>query len=315
MKILHINSVRLWELRNAIHFRHMEYFGEMFITFPDVALLVTDELAEFNRLLAIERIAYKFNRKSPLTSLISEMDVNIMRDLHGLTHSIKAALYSHDPQVAAAAIILDERLHQLGNIYDRTLDEQTSTISKLTDDFTGRLAVEASKVGVNLWVTYIGDDNEAIKTMMSERNAEVSKRPTGNLRDGIRPKIEAVYKTIAGKINADITTNGETLCGAFVRQLNVEIAYVNEHDTTHHNRKNIEAATAVPIAVQNFTGKVITHIPELYYEEEGHPTVELVFAVDFMVTYKDNLYVGNAEIIVHGKGAFKGKKIISFNIV
>ncbi|MDR3308932.1 MAG: DUF6261 family protein [Tannerella sp.] len=292
----------------------MEVFGDFFVIFKDVALLVPDELAEFNRLLAIERAVHNFDRKSPFTVRIHENDENTVRDMHGLTHSIKAALYSHDPQVVKSARILDERLQQLGIIYNMHFDEQTATITKLTDDFTGRLAADATKVGVNLWVTYIMEDNEAIKSLMSKRAAEISNRPSGDMRFGIRPEIEAVYKRITGIINANIVSNGEALCGDFVRQLNVKIAYVNEHDVHHHNLKNIADAIAAPIPVQTCTGKVIIPIPELHYAEEGRPTVELIFTVDFTVTYKDNLNAGDAEIIVHGKGNFKGQKIITFNI-
>jgi hypothetical protein len=301
-------------LRNAGHYHFDEYFSNMFNVHKDVALLVTDDLAEFNRLLAIERIEYKFDRSSPFTEQIIETDVQTKNDLHGLTNAVKTALFSHDPQVAASAHTLEERLKQLGIIYDKPLDEQISTVEKLTDDFTGILAVDVTKIGATSWVTYIINDNVAMKTLMAERNAEVSNRPTGDMRDGIRPEIEGVYKIITGKIDANIVTNGEALCGAFVRELNVEIAYVNEHDTPHRNHKKMEDAIAAPIPVQSYTGKVIVPIPELHYVEEGKPTVELIFTVDFTVTYKDNLNAGDAEIIVHGKGDYKGQKIITFNI-
>jgi hypothetical protein len=314
MEILHIKAVKTKDMRNAAHYQFMEVVSSLLATHKDVALLVPTELAEFNRLLAIERAVYDFDRKSPLTIRINELDEQTRNDLHGLTDAVKSALHSHDPQVAASALLLDERIQQLGTIYDMPLEEQTATLTKLTDDFTGRLAVDVTKVGVNSWVTYILNDNLAIAGLMQQRSAEVSNRPHGQLRKGIRPEIEAVYKIIAGLIDANIVTNGETLCGAFVRQLNVEIAYFNEHDTPHHTRKNIADAVAVPVPVQTYTSEPIIVIPELHFVEEGQPTKKLVFATDFTVTYKDNVNVGDAEITVHGKGIYKGTKIITFNI-
>ncbi|MDR3236031.1 MAG: hypothetical protein LBT48_04805 [Prevotellaceae bacterium] len=53
---------------------------------------------------------------------------------------------------------------------------------------------------------------------------------------------------------------------------------------------------------------------EAHYREEGKPTVELVFAKDFDVTYKNNTDVGTADLTIHGKGAYKGQKLTTFNI-
>jgi hypothetical protein len=57
------------------------------------------------------------------------------------------------------------------------------------------------------------------------------------------------------------------------------------------------------------TGKAITPIPVMYYEG-----TELVFAVDFSLTYKNNVDVGEATVIMHGKGRFNGQHIRKFNI-
>jgi hypothetical protein len=301
-------------MRNAAHYQFMDVFGNLFVVYKDVALLVPTELTEFNRLLAIERTAYNFDRKSPLTIRINELDEQTGNDLHGLTDAVKSALHSHDPQVAESARMLYERIQQLGIIYSMPLEEQTATVTKLTDEFTGRLAVDVTKVGVNSWVTYILNDNLAITGLMQQRSAEVSNRPQGRLRNGIRHEIEAVYKRITGILDANIVTGGEALCGALVRQLNVEIAYFNEHDTPHRTRKNIADTVAVPVPVQTYTGEPVIVIPELHCVEEGQETKKLVFATDFTVTYKDNINLGDAEITVRGKGTYKGTKIITFNI-
>ncbi|MDR3261023.1 MAG: hypothetical protein LBT78_04225 [Tannerella sp.] len=35
---------------------------------------------------------------------------------------------------------------------------------------------------------------------------------------------------------------------------------------------------------------------------------------DFTVTYRKNIEVGTADLIIHGKGAYKGTKTVTFNI-
>jgi hypothetical protein len=87
------------------------------------------------------------------------------------------------------------------------------------------------------------------------------------------------------------------------------VKYFNEHSHVK-TKKDIETAIVETIPDQTFTGEQIIVIPQVRYEDRM-----LVFATDFTVTYSNNIQRGNAELIVHGKGEFKGKKIVTFNIV
>jgi hypothetical protein len=70
-----------------------------------------------------------------------------------------------------------------------------------------------------------------------------------------------------------------------------------------------------PIETLPYTGKAVTPVPVAYYRGDGEkPTVELVFAKDFSVTYKNNVEVGTADVTLHGKGHYKGQKTVTFNI-
>jgi hypothetical protein len=50
------------------------------------------------------------------------------------------------------------------------------------------------------------------------------------------------------------------------------------------------------------------------YTDSKGAQLELVFAKDFTLTYKGNDRVGTATISIHGKGAYKGVKVVTFNI-
>jgi hypothetical protein len=52
----------------------------------------------------------------------------------------------------------------------------------------------------------------------------------------------------------------------------------------------------------------------VHYREDGKETVQLSLGADFAVTYKNNVHVGTAELTIHGKGAYKGQKTVTFNI-
>ncbi|MDR3132535.1 MAG: hypothetical protein LBU42_00730 [Prevotellaceae bacterium] len=69
-----------------------------------------------------------------------------------------------------------------------------------------------------------------------------------------------------------------------------------------------------PIDVQQYTERAITPVPKVHYRKEGQPTAVLSLGKDFEVTYKNNTNVGMAEVTVHGKGDYKGKKMTTFMI-
>ncbi|MDR1455786.1 MAG: hypothetical protein LBJ01_09055, partial [Tannerella sp.] len=55
-------------------------------------------------------------------------------------------------------------------------------------------------------------------------------------------------------------------------------------------------------------------LTKVYFREEGHPTLELVFAKDYYVTYRNNIEVGTATMTIHGKVAYRGQVTVKFNI-
>ncbi len=69
--------------------------------------------------------------------------------------------------------------------------------------------------------------------------------------------------------------------------------------------------SAEPTSDMNtYTGAEIT--PEISVRSEG---TELVKGTDYELTYKDNINVGTATVIVTFKGNYKGERTVNFNIV
>jgi hypothetical protein len=71
--------------------------------------------------------------------------------------------------------------------------------------------------------------------------------------------------------------------------------------------------SAAPIDKQQYTGKPITPIPQVFVKA-GDDVRELRFSVDFTVTYRNNTDVGEAKVIVHGKGKYSGSYKSAFHI-
>jgi hypothetical protein len=63
-----------------------------------------------------------------------------------------------------------------------------------------------------------------------------------------------------------------------------------------------------------YTGSAVTPIPRVFFGAEGEKAVELQFSVDFFVTYRDNTKVGEAKVLVHGKGKYCGSYASTFHI-
>ncbi|MDR0412621.1 MAG: hypothetical protein LBH61_02280, partial [Dysgonamonadaceae bacterium] len=125
----------------------------------------------------------------------------------------------------------------------------------------------------------------------------------------IRRRIDTVYREMVKLIDAYIIVNGEKGYDQFVKELNYRIAYAKDHDL-NQTKISIKKVDIVTIPDQVYEGKPVVALPEVYYKEK-----QLIFATDFDVTYKDNNQPGLATLVVHGKNAYKGKKILTFRIV
>jgi hypothetical protein len=51
-------------------------------------------------------------------------------------------------------------------------------------------------------------------------------------------------------------------------------------------------------------------LPEVFFDDN-----KLVFTKDYELSFRDNNAVGTASVTIRGKGAFKGVKTVSFNII
>jgi uncharacterized linocin/CFP29 family protein len=55
-------------------------------------------------------------------------------------------------------------------------------------------------------------------------------------------------------------------------------------------------------------------VPEVLFVTPKDGTLKLELGKDYNVSYKNNVNVGNATCIIHGKGAYKGRKMVTFII-
>jgi hypothetical protein len=307
-----IQSILFSKLRNEAHYQFLLVVYNLFVSFTAVkAIIPTVIFDKFVELLSKERNAIDVERASPLTEQLKASDSRIDSIITSIRLLVEVGLRSSDAIKVAAAKTLHKRMEDFGDIRDKPYEEESTAVQILTFDLRGKYKGESATVGIGDLLNELLQEEELFTGLFAQRNAEAD-RPKANTRT-IRHDIEGVYRNMLVMIENDILVNGPAKTAEFSFQLNKQIKYFNEH--SHHAPKSIEHAVVATVGDLPHTGKAVTPIPEVHFVEEGHPTVELTFTVDFTLTYRNNVNVGTADAIIHGKGAYKGLKTVTFNIV
>jgi hypothetical protein len=306
--MLKISSILFKYLRGEAHYQYLNLFDQLLTEFPAVKTLIILFYPEFSEWLEQEKQIVDAQKSSDYTQQIAEADHRDDRLITGINETVKAALHHFDSAVVAAAQSLSLRLKAFGDIQNKSYEEEAAAINILVEDlrspeFTPKVVL----LGLMPWIDELAEAVIDFEQLLRLRNIETSDKPQQRLRN-VRKQIEPIYRNMVNHINAAATIDTTNTYADFINRLNIQIAYFNDHN--HHPApKNIRTAIVSPILPQPYTGKAVTPIPVVYFNE-----VELFFAKDFTLTYKNNIQPGVAEVNIKGKGNYTGKKIVTFNI-
>jgi hypothetical protein len=260
-----------------------------------------------------EFAALEWLRKSVLTEKIAEADHRLDRAIVALNAQVHALEYSLTTDIAEAAHRMSLMLNSYGKVYNKPYDEEIGDVRLILGQFNGPFADEVASLGVAALCSEIDAAFTEFNNLFEERGAETLNKPDISLRQ-VRREEDRVYHQITVLLNAGAAM-GTPGFAEVIDRLNPDIEHMNEQ--FHRAKKDLGTGnhTVVePIETQPYTEKPVTVIPKVYYREEGKPTVQLSLGSDFSVTYKNNINVGTAELIIHGKGAYKGQFTVKFNI-
>jgi hypothetical protein len=308
MKII---TIHFSYLRNEAHYQFLLLLKKLFETYSSVANIVAALLSQLYTLITLEGTLVDAVRGSEYTKQMVEADHRLDRAVVGFHKAIEAALHHPDPNFVRAAERLENRLKAFrGEIAKKAYGEEAAAIKSLVADLQNSYAPQINTLGLDVWVTEISAAQTAFEQFFLQRNDERASRPQEKLKD-VRKQIEAVYRQITERIDAYTVMNGTDTTGDFILRLNKEIAYFNEHYRHHRVPKDINLATVASIPDQVWDAeRPSTPLPTVTYEDH-----ELVFAYDYEPAYHNNDRPGNASLTIHGKGAWKSSKTVSFNIV
>jgi hypothetical protein len=308
-----IKTIRFSSLRNEAHYQFLNLFRDLPDVFTAVKAVVAVLYEKFIALLAQESQLVDTMHGSAFSKQLADADHRVDRDMVGINSLVDTARHHFNPDISAAAEIIYLRMKAFGDIENKSYEEESAAVKLLLADLRGEYAAKAEMIGLLPWLDELEAAEEDFERLFKLRNTERANKPEVRLID-LRKEIDGVYRLMIDRISASAVLDETGLYTEFINELNREIEYANEH-AHHHAKKDISGIAVEAIPVQAYTGKPVTVIPKAYYTREGKPDIELVFAADFTVTYKNNTKAGVADLLIHGKGAYNGEKTVTFNIV
>jgi hypothetical protein len=308
-------------LRNDAHVEFNKLLDALFVKYGPEALGIVALYAIFKALLEEEVAALDAITRSKLTEIIDRLDLERDSYWRGLVTTVRGYLRHFDPGKREAAHQLMVIFDHYGDVAHRGIEAETADIEAIhTELLKPENFVHVAALGLGDWLGNLVQTNRNLEEQLKMRYAEIGKRPDLHMR-GLRTREDRTVHDIFDRVESLVNVNGEADYKAFLSELNAVMEHekellAQEAGRRHHIKDLSKADHCVvePIDVQKYTGKAITPIPKAYWREEGKPTVELVFAKDFYVTYKNNVDVGTAEVTLHGKGDYKGRFDVTFNI-
>jgi hypothetical protein len=298
--------------RNEAHYDFMLKVQTLLLMYPALIILIQVMYDAFTELLDLEGKLIDQLDKSDYTAKIRGADKRLDRCLIGMRAIIASGRHHYSEAIVDAATKLYNRFQAFGNIHKKSYKEERAAVKLLLLDLTTKYELEIEVLEMKGWVEELTQAENEFSLYFNQREAEDSQRIKEKIKN-VRKKIDLVYHNMAYFIDSAATVTPSADYNTLIALLNVEINYSNDH-THQRARKDITNVTVAEIPTQKYTEKAITPLPQVFYTEEGKPTVELVFAKDFTVTYRKNIKVGTATISISGKGAYKGIKKTNFNI-
>jgi hypothetical protein len=248
---------------------------------------------------------------SPLTPAIRGEDKSRDRQFSEVKRTAKTASLSSQPATAEAGKKLVEMLKPFWNIDTEPMMSQTATLDIFKERYLNDpvAVAAATTLGLTTVLNSLFASNTMLLALYNERlneQAAAAQPPASSAK----PNLVLAYDDFCTSVKLTLTgMPSEELQQLFFELNDVRRKYVA------HLPKPLDAAHTVvePIAIQSYTGMPVTPLPKVHFRTD-YGTVELQFSRDFTVTYRHNIDVGEAKLMVHGKGKYCGRYDTTFHI-
>jgi len=247
-----ISNISLTSMNNGAHFAYMKQTGDWLNLETAVKAKVSTEFEAFATAFAELDRCLKISQKSELTDKISEQDALRDASYMGLKGAVKSFLNFPEGDMLDAAkkiwqLIVDYNI----DVYAQ-LDKETGQLLNFCDDLASKLSTEVTKLSLTPFVEQLTTANQQVKTLMAERDAEVSTRIAGEMK-AARKAMDAAYRELVTKVNAYAVIEGDADYATFIDNMNSMIKRYREEVLTASAKKSattVSGAKVNPAASQ-----------------------------------------------------------------
>ncbi|MDR0667019.1 MAG: DUF6261 family protein [Prevotellaceae bacterium] len=285
------------------------------ISVPHIAALGEVGEAKLNALITASDLFLSLlnkQRASELTPQILEKDK--LRDalFSEIKRAAKTAQKSSIAEMAAAGTKLIDFFHPFWTIDKEPLMSQTTQISLIARRYADDQALidAATLVGLTVQIANLFATNTALLALYNTRLEELGVNE-GPSASSVKKQVIAAYEEFCRTFELTLSALPTDELQVLFNELNdIRRKYISRLPTP----LNSVYTSVAPIAEQHYTGRHLTPLPRVFYQS-GDMLRELAFSVDFTVTYRNNINIGEAKLSVHGKGKYIGRYDTTFHIV
>jgi hypothetical protein len=275
-------------------------------------------LAKFNVLDTDVATMLPLMNKSHGSSLTSQLQT-IDGDIGGLFSEtkriIKAFETSGNTIKADAAKLLLKTVKPYWNVTSKRYASQSALLEELFARVNANPALNSAINTLELTNTWqqLVAANVKFNVVYDQRLAEEAAEAS--------PAASTIKETVVVDYESFCVVLEQTLSVLPSPQLENLFVEMNElrkkYAPRHRTKLDDEHTTVEQIAAQAYNGgKPVTPLPKVWFKTDSDSeTVELEFTKDYEVSYKNNISVGEATIVIHGKGKYTGQHATTFYIV
>jgi hypothetical protein len=243
-----------------------------------------------------------------LTSAIHEANKKCDATLREIKRMVKAGTQSTLPERVEAGKLLMHLLEGFWHLNREPLITQITMTNELLNRYneSPELSQAATVLTISEMFTALASDNNTLDTLYHDRLEEqvtaapAATRMKSTVANGYTGLCSIILKA------ASLHPENEGL----QKLIHTLDALRKKYSVLSPAKIDIRYATVNAIPNYLYTGKRITPIPSVTYNGE-----ELVFTIDFKVTYRNNVNVSaGAVVVLHGCGRFTGTQERTFTI-
>ncbi|MDR1335629.1 MAG: DUF6261 family protein [Tannerella sp.] len=304
-------AIKFRYLPNTAHYQYCSWFRDRLNAAPEIILQdVAPVLPKYSTWLDRFAAIIEWTAKSDLTAQIIDANKRMDSDLSGFRAHITACFHSSNESVATAANRILIMLKEYGRVANKPYEEEMGDIHLILNSLTTTYAGDVTACAATSWKNHLQASYGAFVEIINLRNARRAEKPQYDAKTA-RVELQTLYNEMTVIISSKSIAVPEPYSN-FIHVANIEIDRVN----IEFNRvlRNIATCEPEPIPEQIYTGLPLTPTPVVLYVTPHDGTVRLELGRDYNLSYHNNVKVGNAECIVHGKGGYRGSRTVTFAI-